>query len=160
MVLKIWGNGDLFCLYKFLCNYSDFGLIIAFIVFSTIAFFHGRERMLCEVTVDHNGCDEIYQCHDIQGSDAGPAGYFVLNSFVAIESVSSLSCQTWPTVGSHQLPIYLVRSGIEANLIQGTHEAPNSKYMITNDVKSYTTKNLTLSTIFLLDNPKKTQTIN
>lgn len=46
-------------------------------------FFHGPEDMLCGVTSARDGCGSYSLCSGVNH----PAGYFILNSFVAVSSV-------------------------------------------------------------------------
>lgn len=48
-------------------------------------FFHGPENMFCGATSARDGCGSYSLCSDVNH----PAGYFILNSFVAVSSVSS-----------------------------------------------------------------------
>ena len=51
-------------------------------------FFHGPGAMDCQKTSAFDGCvGNDLQCHDTVGADSGPAGYFILNSFIHIEQV-------------------------------------------------------------------------
>ncbi|KAF7557807.1 hypothetical protein G7Z17_g467 [Cylindrodendrum hubeiense] len=43
----------------------------------------GADNMQCGSLVDRNGCDQFLQC----GSTDGPAGYLIVNSFVAINNI-------------------------------------------------------------------------
>lgn len=54
-------------------------------------FFHGPEAMDCDALAPSNGCHggNYLTCGDIQ-SEGAPAAYFILNSFMKIESVSIL----------------------------------------------------------------------
>ena len=59
-------------------------------------FFHGPGAMDCQKTSAFDGCvGNDLQCHDTVGADSGPAGYFILNSFIHIEQVR-ISLITFP----------------------------------------------------------------
>lgn len=53
-------------------------------------FFHGPGTINCQITSSQNACTGLdLECSDIRGADTGPAGYFILNSFLGIERVRS-----------------------------------------------------------------------
>ena len=63
-------------------------------------FFHGPEQLTCGMTDDHNGCDSPILC--IQPPAGYVGGYFIINSFVAVNNVSHYlrASSFYPNYGS------------------------------------------------------------
>ena len=56
-------------------------------------FFHGPDQMFCGNEGARDGCASYSVCNNVKA----PAGMFILNSFVAVSSVSVWVSAFWPT---------------------------------------------------------------